>query len=394
MKILFYRYGSICEPDILAAFRLFGFEIMEISHEVYHKNTAPSESVRMVSSYLLEHPADACFTINFFPFLSEVCTIFHIPYLSWIVDSPVMELYSSSIKNPYNRVFLFDRCTYEEIHPLNPDCVFHLPLAANCEDKQNVVRGASAAMREKFRSDISFVGSLYTEKNPYSRFATDNRWLRGYMDGLMEAQKKVYGYWFIEECLSDELTAQFKKIFPGFYGMPEESFLTDKMILAQLYLGTNISVLERQEVFARLSKHFKVDLYTGSDTSSLPKVHNRGFAKSLEEMPVIFRQSQINLNITAKSIRSGIPQRAFDIFACEGFMLSNYQTELLEYFKPGVDMDVYTSMDELEEKTAYYINRPALCRELAHNAYEKTAKYHSYPVRLTQMFTYAFGKEG
>lgn len=394
MKILFYRYGSICEPDILAAFRMFGFEISEINHEVYHKNTSPSETVRLVSSYLLEHPADVVFTINFFPFLSEVCNVFHIPYLSWIVDSPVMELYTSSIAKPYNRIFLFDRCTYEEIHPLNPDCVFHLPLAVNCEDKQKVIRQASASQRERFKSDISFVGSLYTEKNPYARFKTDNRKLLGYLEGLMEAQKKVYGYYFLEECLTDEIVQEFKKDYPGFYSHPGASFLTDKITLAQLYLGTNISVLERQDVFERLSEHFSVDLYTGSDTASLPKVHNRGLAKSLEEMPIIFHQSRINLNITAKSIRSGIPQRVFDIFGCEGFMLSNYQTELMEHFEAGVDMDVYSNMEELLEKAAYYMERPAVCREIAHNAYTKTLKYHSYPVRLTQMFEFAFGKKG
>lgn len=394
MKILFYRYGSICEPDIIAAFRAFGFEILEISHEVYHKDTSPSESVRLVSDYLLKHPADVVFTVNFFPFVSEVCNVFHIPYLSWIVDSPVMELFAPSITNPYNRVFLFDRCTYEEIHPLNPDCVFHLPLAAGCEDKQRVIRQAPASMRQKFQCDISFVGSLYTEKNPYSRFRTDDEKLRGYLDGLMEAQKKVYGYWFLEECLPDEIVAAFKKDFPGFYTPPGETYLTDRLTLAQLYLGTNVSVLERQEVFERLSGHFSVDLFTGSDTACLPKVTNRSFAKSLEEMPVIFHQSRINLNITAKSIRSGIPQRVFDIFSCEGFMLSNYQTELMEYFEPGVDMDVYTTMEELEEKAAYYMERPGLCRELAHNAYTKTLRQHSYPVRLAQMFALAFEKEG
>lgn len=394
MKLLIYRYGSICEPDIITTFRLFGFDVSEISHEVYHKDSSLEESIRLVSDYLLDHPVDAVFTINFFPFLSEVCNIFHIPYLSWIVDSPVMELFATSIANPCNRVFLFDRCTYEEIHPLNPDCVFHLPLAVNCEDKQKVIREASASQRQKFKADISFVGSLYTEKNPYSRFKTQNMKLLGYLEGLMEAQKKVYGYYFVEECLTDDIVEAFKKDFPGFYHYPAKTFLTDKITLAQLYLGTNISVLERQEVFDRLSRHFSVDLYTGSDTAPLPRVHNRGLAKSLEEMPIIFHQSQINLNITAKSIRSGIPQRVFDILGCEGFMISNHQNELLDYFEPGADLDVYSSMDELVEKSAYYMERPALCREIAHNAFEKVRTYHSYPVRLTQMFEMSFGQKG
>jgi spore maturation protein CgeB len=133
-----------------------------------------------------------------------------------------------------------------------------------------------------------------------------------------------------------------------------------------------------------------VDIYTGSDTSSLPRLHNKGFAKTLTEMPIIFHESRINLNITAKSIRSGIPLRVFDILGCEGFMLCNYQTEVLEHFTPGTDLDIYTDMEDLEEKAAYYMDHPDICREIAHNGYEKVLQFHNYPLRLTQMFELAF----
>jgi spore maturation protein CgeB len=390
MKLLIYRYGSICEPDVIAAFREFGFDVSVIDAEIYDKNLRPSESVTLVSQQLLDHPADVVFSINFFPVLSDVCNIFHIPYLCWIVDSPVLELYSASIKSPYNRVFLFDRCLYEEIHPLNPDCVFHLPLAVNCEDKQKVIRGSSAAQRSRFRSDISFVGSLYTEKCAYDQVRSGDPELLGYLDGLMTAQQKIYGYFFMEDCLTDDIVTRFKKQFDDFYAYPSETFLKDRTTLAQLYMGTKISARERMEVMKRLSAHFSVDIYTGSDTSSLPRLHNKGFAKTLTEMPIIFHESRINLNITAKSIRSGIPLRVFDILGCEGFMLCNYQTEVLEHFTPGTDLDIYTDMEDLEEKAAYYMDHPDICREIAHNGYEKVLQFHNYPLRLTQMFELAF----
>lgn len=38
------------------------------------------------------------FTINFFPWLSDLCEIMHLKYISLIVDSPVLELYSYSLK--------------------------------------------------------------------------------------------------------------------------------------------------------------------------------------------------------------------------------------------------------------------------------------------------------
>ena len=47
-------------------------------------------------------------------------------------------------------------------------------------------------------------------------------------------------------------------------------------------------------------------------------------------MPYVFRNSRINLNITLRSIKSGIPLRCMDIYGAGGFLLSNYQTDLFD----------------------------------------------------------------
>ena len=38
MKILFYRYGSICEPDIMEAMEHLGHEVSSINLEITNKN--------------------------------------------------------------------------------------------------------------------------------------------------------------------------------------------------------------------------------------------------------------------------------------------------------------------------------------------------------------------
>lgn len=48
-----------------------------------------------------------------------------------------------------------------------------------------------------------------------------------------------------------------------------------------------------------------------------------------EVMPHVFKQSKINLNITLRSIQSGMPLRAWDIMGAGGFLLSNYQADFL-----------------------------------------------------------------
>ena len=394
MKILIYRYGSICEPDVITGFRELGNEVAEITAEIYNKNLLPSEGVTLLKNELLAHNYDFVFSINFFPFISEVCNIFKLRYICWTVDSPVMELYSGSLANPWNRIFLFDRAQYEEFSPRNPGCIFYLPLASNPARWNSVIANAYRKEITRFSGEVSFVGSLYTEKSAYRRLKNAPDYLTGYLDGIMAAQQKIYGYNFLEEVLPDDIVTAFRKHFPGFYTPPENFCCDDRAILAQLYLGTEVSALERMSVMKLLGEHYTVDLFTGSDTRRLP-VKNHGLAKTLTEMPLIFHYSKINLNMTSKSIRTGLPLRIFDILGCGGFCLTNYQTELTDYFIPGSDLDCYTCEEDLLEKTEYYLSHEKERTEIARNGFETVNKYHNYPKRLLKMLSLAYGiKEG
>ena len=390
MNLLFYRYGSICEQDIILAFQELGLHVNQITVEITNKTIAPQESIRIVSEYLYSNPTDFIFSINFYPFLSEVCNIFHIPYLCWIVDSPVMELYTHSIKNKWNRIFLFDREIYNDIHNYNPDCIFHLPLATNVSEKQALISSSSDAVLSRYHCDLSFIGSPYTEKCAYDRLKPDNPYLIGYLNGIMNAQEKVYGYYFIDEILSDEIIRQFKQNFPNFYEFPFDSFLCDRTTLSQLYIGTKITVMERDHIMKLLSAKYSFQIYTGSDTTAYPKLINKGLASTHSEMPLIFHESTINLNTTAKSIRSGLPLRIWDILGSGGFCLTNYQSELPEFLSIGEDLDSYASLEELDEKAAYYLSHPNHAKEIAMHGLETVKNYHTYEIRLTQMLKLAF----
>ena len=109
-------------------------------------------------------------------------------------------------------------------------------------------------------------------------------------------------------------------------------------------------------------------------------------------MPLIFYGSDINLNITAKSIRSALPLRIWDILGSGGFCLTNYQSEIPEFLTIGEHLDVYTSMDELEEKISYYLEHPAIRKGIAENGYQTVKNHHTYPIRLEQMLELAFFK--
>lgn len=386
MNILIYRYNSICEDAVIRGLKELGHTVYEVILEVENKSPSGQEILDAVVMGMEKSNADIIFSINYYPALSEIARVYKLLYYSWIVDAPVLELYSKTIKNRCNRVFIFDSELYREISVYNPYNIFYLPLAADCDFYQNAIRNASLSDVEKYTHNITFVGSLYTEKCPYDKVKNLSPKISGYLHGIMKAQEKIYGYYFVEELLSDELVDEFVKNYDGYYLAGEEDLLTKKRTLAQFYIGNKITAMERVDTFKYLSEKFEVDIYTASDTKEIPKLKNHGTIMTHTKMPIVFNKSTINLNPTSKPIRSGIPLRIFDLLACEGFVLCNYQSDLLNEFLPGEELDIYSSIEELEEKIRYYLSHTDVCREIAHNGYENVSKRHTYPLRLEQMF--------
>ncbi|MBQ4284559.1 MAG: glycosyltransferase [Lachnospira sp.] len=391
MKVYIYRYGSLCEPDVTDALKSLGLDVKEETAEMYDKNLLPSECVKRFSPDILSGGYSFVFTINFFPWLSDVCEIGGITYISLIVDSPVLELYSNSIKNKCNRVFLFDRMLYNEFEPYNPGHIFHIPLATNVSRTDDVIAKADRATLDKYTCDISFIGSTYQEKCPFNQ-AKLPEYEKGYVQGLIEAQLKVYGYNFIEDVISDRFVDTFMSCMPDCYTFPDGARTNNKALVSQYYVSVKVAEQERLRLLKMLSDNFNVDFYTRSDTSSMPGINNRGFARSLDEMPIIFNRSKINLNITAKSIRSGLSLRVFDVLGCGGFLITNYQAELPEFFEIGKDLVAYDSPESLKELCAYYLAHDDERMEIARNGYEKVKKLHTYQTRLLQMIDMAFPK--
>jgi spore maturation protein CgeB len=67
-------------------------------------------------------------------------------------------------------------------------------------------------------------------------------------------------------------------------------------------------------------------------------------------------------------------------------MLTNYQEELPEFFKPGVEVETYGSFEECADKIAYYLEHEEERAAIAKAGHDKAKELHNYMIRFTQMF--------
>lgn len=383
MNILMIRWKSICEPDIIAAWGSIPVTVTQ--WELSTKDPDYDQQVlRELSEQLLAHSYSFVFSVDYFPIVARVCNALHVRYVSWSVDCPVVQYYSKTLSYEYNRIFLFDYAMYEEFYPENPKHTYYLPLGGAVAHNDEVLASITEEDRKKYAADVSFIGSTYEEKCKYNTLSGLSSYTKGYADGLIETQLLVYGYNFLEEAMTEKFIAHFRED-TGIGAVNEDYRENVRAFIAQLYLGEKVTEQERLRLLKRLGKRFYVDMYTMSDTSRLLGVTNRGSAESRVEMPKIFHLSKINLNMTSKTIRTGLPQRFFDVLAAGGFLLSNMQAELPEFLVPGQDVETYASFEECEAKIAYYLEHEEERKQIQENGYRKVKEHHTIRHRLCLM---------
>lgn len=317
-------------------------------------------------------------SFNYFPVVSAVCEKCHIKYVAWTVDSPLYTLYTHSIYNKCNYLFVFDKTSLMELKDLGVEHVWYLPLASDADYFDKEIR--SVSNYNKYASTVSFVGSLYTDKSAYSLIGKEKDYFAGYMEGLVEAQRKLWGYNFVEKILHEKWSKQLENMLNPVNG--KEFIGKNEKVFANSCIMTEITARERKEYLEYISQAVDVDIYTGSDTTAIPVLHNRGKVDYLTEMPLVFHNSKINLNITLRTIQQGISLRVWDVLASGGFLLTNYQPELEEFFEIGNDLECFVSKEDMLYKIEYYLEHEEERKQIAQNGYNKVKQLHSYKRRM------------
>ncbi len=379
MKILLFDSGSYIYWDILAALRDMGHSCQTIYYHFKDRYEDLFFEERL-EQCLTETAYDLMFSINFFPLAARVCQRCHIKYISWSYDSPLDERLQDYFPYEMNQIYLFDRSEAIAYQGKGFQNVHHLPLAVNVGRLDGLLK--HPVPTQDYCCGISFVGQLYD--SPLETLLSPARdYDKGYLEGLLQAQMLVYGYYFIESLISDKVL---ESLNHSYQKLGQRTTALTKQGLSHA-LAREITHKERTELLRQANRRFDTRLFTYPKPLPEGMPANYGPLKYYQQMPFVFRHSKLNLNITLKDIHTGIPLRALDIMGCRGALLSNYQPELAEIFEDGKDAILYESIEDALEKMDFYLKRDGLREKIARNGYQKVRERFTYPSRLAQIFS-------
>lgn len=383
-KILFLEWKSFGNDYIIREFENRGYCVEKFSfpRETEDIRNGAKLTEQLAMSIMAERPAFV-FSFNYFPVAAIACKACRVKYVSWVYDSPYILMYSQTVFYETNRIFIFDSAEVEKFRRMGVQHVHYLPMAAAVADYD--LMEPDEKQRAEYSSDITFIGSMYSEtkQHMFRHLEKLDDYTKGYLFGVMQAQRNLYGIDILEEALTPEIVESMRKVCP--VTEHGDGIETVEWVFANYFLARKVTAMERQESLQRLSEKHMVKLFTPEQTPNLDKVKNMGKLDYYTQAPYAMKCAKINLNISLRSIHTGMPLRALDILGCGGFLLTNFQSDFLEYFEPGVDFVYYENMADLERLVDYYLEHDEERKQIAENGYRKVKEYLSYEKQVEKM---------
>lgn len=391
LRILFLHSTRIVLLGLPMALVELGHAVNIPEYKVTLEKYEEEDKIRLIE-FLEEGNYDLVITIDFSAGVSEACEEEGIKYLAWVYDSPLMQLYIKEAKNECNHICVFDRKQKERLKEVGIKHLYYYPLATEVDNFGAAV--ISKADEKKYTSEISFVGNLYgwgeyerIFRNATVEICADADAVVNSTQCIWDGKNNVFGK-ANYETLQHIIEQQDESMW--------EEFSIDKIFYSEcLILGIKASEIERIQILNRLAQKHEVVLYTGSQqTDVLKGVKIRPKVDYINVMPKIFHLSKINLNITSRTIESGLSQRIWDVLGVGGFLLTNYQPELEEYFEIGKELEVFHNLEELEEKVSFYLEHEEQRIRIAMNGYKKVRTFHKYSNRMETVLKEIIGYTG
>lgn len=343
------------------------------------------KELEALEAYLKDSPVDIVLTMNFSPTVSCACFNLDIPYAAWIYDSPLQSLYHPQAMNNTNHFFIFDKHLLETQKKRGLPNLHYLPLAANSTRMGQMK--ISPDDEKNYFCNISFVGMQYVDGR-YAYFR--NHLEQPFQDELNSIAYGMIGRWdngdHIHNKMSDKLINAMLALIDS---KPEDAInMPDRTYFEEVVIARAVAYTERRLMMEAVSdlnpRWYGAD---ANEDAKIPGVEYRPRLYYEDTLPKAYNLSKINLSSCLHSISSGIPLRVFDIMGAGGFILTNYQPEILELFEVGKEIVVYHNFDEMRELCKYFLSHEDQRMSILLAGYERILKEYNYRVAADKILS-------
>lgn len=391
MRILYYDWDEFNGEDCRDAMRRLGYHVDTVRLNVHGFDVTPEIENTLKEFFNKKEGGkryyDLLFSFDYFPNISEVCNKYNMPYVSWVFDCPHYTLDSHTVNYIVNKIYVFDKVLCKYMQDKGLKSINYSPLGVNDVRLRNLCLKMDSETGGQiiYQHDVCFMGNMYdNEYNFYDQIHNLPPLLKEYIDIVIEAQEKIFGYDLFtdEKAITvadiDELSKFINFENSGKYELDYRRVVRD-------ILRKKVTVNERYNILEEMGRHFDTVFYTMPGAKTIDGVCNLGIAGYFDKMPRVFRRSKINLNITLRSILSGIPLRVLDILAAGGFLITTYTEEIDEYFKDGEELVIAYTPDDMLQKTAYYLEHDEERKQIAIKGQEKVFNKFAYTNLLSRI---------
>lgn len=319
---------------------------------------------------------DVLFSLDYYPCIASVCSVMNKIYVSWSLEPPFANLYSSTILCKTNRLFVADRWVAELFRREGVENIFYLSEGVNIERCERVKAKSNTEEKNLERSIINIIRNESWEKLFKAKRLRDST--LGYMEGMIAGQNLVYGYDFFSRNLPEYVmkdlleNSQVKKA--------ADSILDSMQCYAEYCFYPKTTAVDRIVAAKCITKAGPVHVY-GKEEIVYDGVINHGILPYEQRLDVI-NDTIININITPRGFKDGIYGHALQIMGMGGFLITDYREALYEEFIPGEEFITYKDMIDLAGSTIKFINNENERKRIAQNGYEKILESYTLNQRL------------
>ncbi len=163
------------------------------------------------------------------------------------------------------------------------------------------------------------------------------------------------------------------------------------------YQGFVVLYLEERATYMHRLRTLQAVKDYGLKTYGAPEWGNSQWAEDLvscyagfapqyeEELPSVYYNTKININAFHVQCENATNPRIYDVLAAGGFLLTEYRPAIEQEFEEGKHLAWYKNLDELKEKTEYYLEHEQEREAIALEGQKHVLQHGTYQVRVQKI---------